>query len=234
MTEVALPPPPPDRPMRHKFSKAEDALLRRLVDVHGETDWALIATQIPNRTPRQCRERFHNYISPTLNNGPWTAAEEVLLDAKVREMGPRWAEIARSFHGRSDVNVKNHWTAMLNQRQRVHQAGFDRMLPCYYPQYVPYQPQMYPYMPMTMPVVAPPVFPRPAPVAKPTASRIAVPLQIQVQVPLEVQVQVEIPQEVEVQVPEIPEFPDESTEDHEDFLPFQFENQRDTSYDLFM
>jgi Rps23 Pro-64 3,4-dihydroxylase Tpa1-like proline 4-hydroxylase len=61
---------------RHKFLKAEDDLLRRLVEQSGETNWNLISSFMNGRNARQCRERYKNYLSPQLHNSPWTTAED--------------------------------------------------------------------------------------------------------------------------------------------------------------
>jgi hypothetical protein len=103
---------------RHKFTKVEDELLKSLVQKYGESNWCAVAAQIKTRTPRQCRERYKNYLSPKIKNGPWTPEEEELLAKKVAEIGPKWAHISTFFAPRSDVNVKNHWTSMVNRRQR--------------------------------------------------------------------------------------------------------------------
>lgn len=112
--------------LRHKFSKTEDEALRRLVAEHGESNWATVAACMKNRTPRQCRERFKNYLSPAIKNGPWTPEEEALLEQKYREIGPKWAKIALFFEQRSDVNVKNHWTAMVNRQGRERQMSAEK------------------------------------------------------------------------------------------------------------
>lgn len=104
--------------IRHKFTKAEDELLKSLVEKYGETNWVVISSQMKTRSPRQCRERYKNYLSPKIKNGPWTPEEEELLIQKVKELGQRWANIALYFEPRSDVNVKNHWTAMMNRQAK--------------------------------------------------------------------------------------------------------------------
>ena len=104
--------------IRHKFTKAEDDLLKQLVAKYGETNWMAVATQMKTRTPRQCRERYKNYLSEKIKNGPWTPQEELLLQEKVKELGQKWAKIALFFESRSDVNVKNHWTALVNRQMR--------------------------------------------------------------------------------------------------------------------
>jgi hypothetical protein len=103
---------------RHMFSQEEDEHLRQLVTQLGDRDWKTIAKQMPNRTTRQCRERYKNYLSPELRNAPWSPAEDALLMDRFAEFGPKWATLATFFNGRSDVSLKNRWT-VLNGRHNL-------------------------------------------------------------------------------------------------------------------
>jgi hypothetical protein len=67
---------------------------------------------MPHRDRRQCRERWTNYLSPAVANGPWTHEEEDLLKAKVAALGHSWRAIQPFFPGRTDINIKNHWKQM--------------------------------------------------------------------------------------------------------------------------
>lgn len=106
--------------VRMKFSSVEDIELKRLVQQSGnEVDWKVIAESMGNgRTARQCRERFRNYLSPKVKNGPWTPEEEKLLEEKYQIFGPKWSKMSKFFKGRSDVNLKNHWVSMLNRKSK--------------------------------------------------------------------------------------------------------------------
>jgi hypothetical protein len=92
---------------RHPFSLYEDALLQSLVSIHGSYQWNRIA-DIMNRTPRQCRERWKNYLSPPVVYQPWTPEEEQDLLSAMREIGPRWQQIGVRLN-RAEVDVKNHY-----------------------------------------------------------------------------------------------------------------------------
>ena len=100
---------------RQMFSQEEDKLLKLLVAKFGEGSWKEIAKNMPDRTPRQCRERYKNYLAPAIQNGPWTDAEDQLLSEKVRIFGFQWAKIAIFFPSRSSVNVKNRWTVITSK-----------------------------------------------------------------------------------------------------------------------
>jgi Myb-like DNA-binding protein FlbD len=89
-----------------------------LVHSQGALNWVRIAQQLGSRTPKQCRERYHQNLKPTLNHDPITPEEGVLIERLVQELGKRWAEIARRLHGRSDNAVKNWWNGSQNRRKR--------------------------------------------------------------------------------------------------------------------
>ena len=105
------------------FSAAEDNTLRELVLEHGEKNWRVISKYMPNRTTRQCRERYKNYLAPNVTNGPWTTEEDLLLEQKYMEYGPKWATIAQFFKNRSDVNIKNRWAS--NRHKAARTAPFN-------------------------------------------------------------------------------------------------------------
>ena len=103
---------------RGPWSQDEDAWLLQLVATQGAHNWVRISHIIGTRTPKQCRERFHQNLKPTLNHEPITP-EEVIIERLVGEMGKRWAEIARRLRGRSDNAVKNWWNGGMNRRRRL-------------------------------------------------------------------------------------------------------------------
>lgn len=122
---------------KRMFTVEEDALLINLVNKFGTSQWRRIAQLLPNRSTRQCRERYCHYLDPNVNNNPWTQEEEDLLLIKYNEFGPKWAIIAKYFENRTYVNVKNHHQTIL-QRNRssrneyssnisseCHQSGYD-------------------------------------------------------------------------------------------------------------
>ena len=112
----------PDFKMQHRrgpWSQQEDASLLQLVQVHGPHNWVRISQLVGSRSPKQCRERYHQNLKPTLNHEPITPEEGVVIERLVGEMGKRWAEIARRLHGRSDNAVKNWWNGGMNRRRRL-------------------------------------------------------------------------------------------------------------------
>lgn len=108
-----------DHQRRGPWSHREDALLMRLVATQGALNWVRIAQQLGTRTPKQCRERYHQNLKPNLNHEPISPEEGALIEQMVREVGKRWAEIARRLNNRSDNAVKNWWNGNQNRRKRM-------------------------------------------------------------------------------------------------------------------
>ncbi|KAF2245621.1 trichome differentiation protein GL1 [Trematosphaeria pertusa] len=118
---------------RGPWSQHEDRWLIDLVSRNGPHNWVRISQEIGSRSPKQCRERYHQNLKPSLNHEPITPEEGELIEKLVAEMGKRWAEIARRLKGRSDNAVKNWWNGGQNRRKRnpeqQDQRGHQQMHP---------------------------------------------------------------------------------------------------------
>jgi hypothetical protein len=90
-----------------KFTAAEDTRLLDLVQQLGTKDWTVISSMMQTRNPRQCRERYNNYLNPELRNDSWTPEEDALLESKYEELGAKWSRIGRFFENRSDNALRN-------------------------------------------------------------------------------------------------------------------------------
>ncbi|KAJ4320278.1 hypothetical protein N0V94_003455 [Neodidymelliopsis sp. IMI 364377] len=104
---------------RGPWSQHEDQWLVNLVARNGPHNWVRISQEIGSRSPKQCRERYHQNLKPSLNHDPITPEEGDMIEKMVAEMGKRWAEIARRLKGRSDNAVKNWWNGGQNRRKRI-------------------------------------------------------------------------------------------------------------------
>ncbi|MDR1627734.1 MAG: hypothetical protein LBR79_03065 [Oscillospiraceae bacterium] len=111
--------------LRSKFTEAEDAQLRQLVqNKNPDETWDIIASRMPGeKTGRQCRDRYLYYLSPYIINTPWTDEENQLLSEKYQELGPRWRSIARFFPGRTDNQIKNRYRLLERKQRKAQRAA---------------------------------------------------------------------------------------------------------------
>ena len=70
-----------------RWSKEEDAQLVNAVKIFKAPNWSKIKTRVPTRTDAQCRERYMNCLDPRLSQEQFTADEDSLLEAAVKEHG---------------------------------------------------------------------------------------------------------------------------------------------------
>lgn len=81
---------------------------RKLKDLYG----------IPGKTGKQCRERWNNHLSHTVNSTTWTADEEIRLFEFQQQYGNKWSLLAEKLPGRPENAVKNHFYSRIRRNLR--------------------------------------------------------------------------------------------------------------------
>ena len=106
-----------NKKLRVPFTKEEDEKIRILVQQYGPRSWQLISSCMPGRTPKQCRDRYANYLIPGFSKSEWSKDEDQLLRKLYYEIGPKWSIIQKSFPERSPTSIKNRWNYFLCRQE---------------------------------------------------------------------------------------------------------------------
>jgi hypothetical protein len=98
----------------------EDSKLKDAVQRHGGKNWGAIAALLPGRTLKQCNNRWHIALDPSIDRsnarrGQWTADEDKkLMDAVQTHGGKNWGAIAAMVPGRTKKQCRDRWREFLD------------------------------------------------------------------------------------------------------------------------
>ena len=106
----------------------QDATLVDLVNKFGPKRWKLIATHLPGRIAKQCRERWCHHLCPGIRKDPWTPEEDKTIIDAHRALGNRWAVMARLLPGRTDNSIKNRWNSTIKRTLQKEQNVAETLL----------------------------------------------------------------------------------------------------------
>jgi len=98
------------------FSLEEDEKIKKFVNINGPHNWPKITDYLPNRSPKQCRERWFNHLDPNVIKDFWSPEEDEIIFEQYQMMGPKWSKIAKYIPGRTDNAIKNRWNSSISKR----------------------------------------------------------------------------------------------------------------------
>jgi hypothetical protein len=85
--------------------------------------WGCISKSIIGRNPKQCRERWNNFLDPSLNMGPWTPEEDTLLREGWGRYGSSWSTIAKLLQGRTQTKIRDRWKYLSSRNAHKRRAA---------------------------------------------------------------------------------------------------------------
>lgn len=102
---------------RKLFTFEEDSKLMILVEKYNN-NWKKIASEMKDRSVRQCKERYFHYLSPDIKRDVWTNEEDLLLLSSVEKHGKKWKALEYIFDGRTEIDIRNRFNVLTRRISR--------------------------------------------------------------------------------------------------------------------
>jgi hypothetical protein len=121
--EVSFPIAAASRAPRRYWRAEEDAKLMEAVKTHGNKavqklgkDWVAVAAMVPDRTNKQCRDRWKKSLDPANRKKPgkWSTEEDAKLKEAVKKHGKKWVEVAAMVPDRTNDQCRERWVNSLD------------------------------------------------------------------------------------------------------------------------
>jgi len=96
-----------------RWSKEEDIQLTLMVNFFGRS-WNMIAKIMKNRSNKQIKSRYDEYIRPDLIKTPFSKEEDLLILELYNKFSNQWAKFQKYMPNRSQRKIKLRYEALLN------------------------------------------------------------------------------------------------------------------------
>jgi len=101
--------------IKGSWKKDEDLQIIDLVNKYGKS-WSKISKLLGTRNGKQIRDRFINVLDPEIRKGKFTDEEDQRLVDLYRNLGPKWATIAKYYPNRTADMIKNRFHSSIKKR----------------------------------------------------------------------------------------------------------------------
>jgi len=113
-----------DKKMRKtKWTESDDLAMTDYVNTYPsvhKVKWPEVATQLNNgKNGKQCRERWHTHLDPSIRKGKWDENELATLLEAHDTLGTRWTEIIKRLPGRSANDAKNTLHSLKRKTEKI-------------------------------------------------------------------------------------------------------------------
>ncbi|CAD8068300.1 unnamed protein product [Paramecium sonneborni] len=114
---------------KRPWTDEEDLRVLELVQEFGPQKWTQIAQYLEGRIGKQCRERWHNHLNPSIKKTPWEEDEEWILFLYHKALSMNPYDRCRQQMGRNSQTCKRE-NRQFNQEplEQWHEKENDRIL----------------------------------------------------------------------------------------------------------
>ncbi|ELP92095.1 trichome differentiation protein GL1, putative [Entamoeba invadens IP1] len=99
------------------WKEDEDLRLLSAVKSLGTKQWVEIAKLVGTRSRKQCRERYVNHISPSIDKRPFSRKEDDAIYNGFYLLGNKWSKIAKNLEGRTARSIRNRYKVLAVNRK---------------------------------------------------------------------------------------------------------------------
>jgi hypothetical protein len=94
------------------WSLEEDEKICNHVEQYGTTFWVKLADNLGNRTDKQCAERWHQALNPTINHNKWPKTKDAQLLRCVNIYGKNWTKITKKIKDKTPCQCRQRWNRL--------------------------------------------------------------------------------------------------------------------------
>ena len=113
---------------KDRFTKEEDNRLCTIIEILGVKEWVSVAKMMGTKNWRQCKERWNQFLNPSINKDGWTEEEDDLLIRLHEKYGSKWSLMVSHFKGRPRLQIRNRYNLLMKKQKWKQEIGSPFMV----------------------------------------------------------------------------------------------------------
>ncbi|EKX74370.1 conserved hypothetical protein [Theileria equi strain WA] len=98
------------------WKNSEDEVLKAAIMKYGLKSWSRVSSLLVNKSAKQCKARWYEWLDPNVKKTEWSREEEELLLQLAKMFPTQWRTIAIRL-GRTAYQCQQHYERLLDQAQ---------------------------------------------------------------------------------------------------------------------